>query len=314
MPPLLSVSVDLDEIACYHAIHGLEDRPGYSSRAVWDVAVPRLLDLFEELGVKATFFVVGVDLDPSLGAPRAREIAAAGHELANHTQGHRYDLLRLDRTKRLEEVRAATEAIGEATGTRPLGFRAPGYNIDDDLAWLLVELGYEYDSSVFACPPYYLAKAAAMTAIRLRGRRSRSLLGPPSVMAAPAEPYRMGRTYWRRATGDGDEIGLVELPVAVLPLLRFPFIGTSLTMAGPTASGLLGRAMASRRFVGLELHGIDLLDDRDPGLTDLLGHQPDIKVPYRRKAACIRAAVEALRRAGSEMMTSQAAAEQLSNP
>jgi peptidoglycan/xylan/chitin deacetylase (PgdA/CDA1 family) len=308
MPPLLSVSVDLDEVGCYHAIHGLDGRPGAASRAVWDRAVPRFLELFDELGLRATFFVVGSDLDQELGVPRAREMAAVGHELANHSHDHRYDLLRLGPAARRDQVVRAAEAIGEATGMPPRGFRAPGYNIDDDLARLLVELGYGYDSSVFACPPYYAAKAAALAAIRLRGRRSRSLLGPPTVMAAPAEPYRMGSGFWRRGRGAEGDIGLIELPVALLPGLRVPFIGTTLTMAGVQASRLMGRAMRRRRFVGLELHGIDLLDHRDPGLDELVGHQPDLTIPRTGKAAAITAAVTELKKGGALALTSHEAA------
>jgi hypothetical protein len=305
---VLSVSVDLDEVGCYHAIHGLVGRPEAASRAVWDVAVPRFLELFAGLGVRATFFVVGADLDGGLGAPRARELAAAGHELASHTQTHPYDLVRLPRSERRDEVRRAAEAIAGVTGVATAGFRAPGYIIDDDLARLLADQGHEYDSSVFASPPYYLAKAAAMAAIRARGRRSRSVLGPASVLAAPAEPYRMGTSYWRRGRGAPGEIGMVELPVAVLPVLRLPVIGTTLAMAGPAVSRVLGRAVARRRFVGLELHGIDLLDDRDAGLDDLVGRQPDVTVPRERKAASIAAAVRALLAAGAEPLTSREAA------
>ena len=101
---------------------------------------------------------------------------------------------------------------------------------------------------------------------------------------------------------------MVELPVAVLPVLRLPVIGTTLAMAGPAVSRVLGRAVARRRFVGLELHGIDLLDDRDAGLDDLVGRQPDVTVPRERKAASIAAAVRALLAAGAEPLTSREAA------
>ncbi len=121
----------------------------------------------------------------------------------------------------------------------------------------------------------------------------------------------MGRSFWRTAGSRAEEIGLVELPVAVLPIVRLPFIGTSLTMAGPTISGWLARLMARRRFIGLELHGIDLLDDRDEGLSDLVGHQPDIEIPHERKAKCVAAAIETLLAAGAEPLTSLSAAHRL---
>jgi len=303
MPPILSVSVDLDEIDAYFAIHGLGEGEARDSRAVMTHAIPRFIELFGSLGVEATFFTVGKSLETDVGARAISDLVAAGHEIANHTQDHRYDLLRLDQGERAEQIEGGARAIEAATGRRPRGFRAPGYNIDDRLFSILEKQGYAYDSSVFPCPPYYGAKAAAMAAMRLRGRKSRSILTMPTVLLAPAEPYRVGRPYFRPARH-----GLVELPVAVLPYARGPFIGTALSLAGPLASSMLGALMSRRRFVGLELHGIDLLDAADPGMGDLLEHQPDAKIPLSRKTECFRAAITALTRRGARAVTCETAA------
>jgi hypothetical protein len=311
MAPVLSVSVDLDELASYFEIHGLAAGAGAASRAVWTVAVPRFLELFERLGVRATFFVVGESLDREVGAPLAREIAAAGHELANHTFSHLYDLLRRGPGQRRDEVARAADAIEAAAGSRPVGFRAPGYNIDDDLIALLVEQGYRYDSSVFPSPPYYLAKAAALLAYRAIGRRSRSLLGPREVLLAPTEPYWVEGRFWRRRgtpRSPGAGTGLVELPVAVLPGTRVHFIGTTITLAGPRGAGLMALAMTRRRFVGLELHGIDLLDASDEGTAILARHQPDLPVPLARKKAALEAAITTLTARGARVVTCAEAA------
>lgn len=315
MAPLLSVSVDLDEISSYYEIHGLDSGEAAGSRLIWTTAVPRLLSLFERLELRATFFVIGLSLDPDLGQPAVKEISEAGHEVANHSFNHFYDLLRRGPAQRRDEVTRAAEAIEAATGTRPRGFRAPGYNTDDDMIALLAELGYLYDSSVFPCPAYYMAKAATLMAIRARGRQSRSVLGPKEVLLAPAEPYRAGDSFWRRPRigllRRRAKQGLVELPVATLPGVRTPFIGTSLTLAGPKAATVMAHAAASRRFIGLELHGIDLLDADDEGLEALVDHQPDLRVPLARKTAAIEAAVTTLRRRGAETVTSQDAAKKL---
>lgn len=81
-----------------------------------------LLDALAELGVPATFFVVGRDVDanPALVARMARD----GHELGNHTYQHRY--LPLARSRSVEhELRATDRAIVRAAGVTPTLARPP---------------------------------------------------------------------------------------------------------------------------------------------------------------------------------------------
>ena len=133
-------------------------------------------------------------------------------------------------------------AIERATGMAPRGFRAPGYTITDEVFSVLAELGVAYDSSVFPCPPYWVAKAAAIGLIALRGRTSRSIVDTPAVLAAPTRPYRVGRPYWRRGEG------LVELPVQVTRGLRLPFIGTYVTLPGRGWPGTSRAAASGSRW------------------------------------------------------------------
>ncbi len=53
-----AISVDLDPLACYHAIHGLPP-PAIGPELALVRWLPRFVELFAELGVRATFFVVG---------------------------------------------------------------------------------------------------------------------------------------------------------------------------------------------------------------------------------------------------------------
>lgn len=83
---------------------------------------PLLLDALGELGVPATFFVLGqhVDANPALVARMARE----GHELGNHTYSHPY--LPLVRSRRVaRELAAADAAIERASGLVPTLARPP---------------------------------------------------------------------------------------------------------------------------------------------------------------------------------------------
>jgi hypothetical protein len=297
---LAAVSVDLDEIHHYFAIHGLS-APGGSGTLVYDLAVDRLRGLADAGRFPLTLFAIGRDLERNASRDRLQAAALDGHEIANHSLDHRYDLVRLGREEIARQVQGGAAAIEAACGTRPMGFRAPGYTITDEVFDVLSELGVSYDSSVFPCPAYWMAKTAAIGLISLRGRESHSIVDTPSVLRAPTQPYRAGTPYWKNGQG------ILEIPVQVTRGLRLPFIGTSVTLAGPSRARWLAKMCVGEPLVNLELHGIDVLDAAD-GLEGLRPHQPDVKVPHQRKTESILAAVEELRRAGYTFVTMKEAA------
>ena len=270
------VSVDLDALACYHQIHGLPPPLGVGEDPVFTRAVPRLLDLFARAGITATFFVVGRDLEQPGHAALVREIVAAGHEVANHSYSHDYRLTARSMRDLRPDITRAHDLLSEVCGRAITGFRAPGYNVDRRVFRVLRDLDYRYDSSVFPCPPYYAAKAAVIARLKLTGSPSRSMLGSAQALVAPLEPYRCSGDPFTVDPGGT----LWEVPIAVLPVTRLPFIGTSLILAGPTLAGLMSRWIASsRRLVSLELHGVDLLDPiSDPVAPELVERQPDLRV------------------------------------
>jgi hypothetical protein len=298
---LCAISVDLDEIPNYFAIHGLPAPTGPERSLVYDVAVDRLSALAAGLELPLTLFAIGVDLARPESAARLRAAREQGFEIANHSLDHRYDLVRLGRDGIRRQIEAGADAIEQAVGERPVGFRAPGYTITDEVFEVLADLGVTYDSSVFPCPAYWAAKAAAIGLIALRGRTSRSIVDTPAVLAAPTRPYRIGRPYWKRGHG------LLELPVQVTRGPRLPFFGTSVTLGGAAVARRLARMCVGEPLVNLELHGIDVLD-ADDGLEALRPHQVDVRVARDRKLEALRAAVSELRRAGYGFVTLREAA------
>ncbi len=296
---LAALSVDLDEIDCYAGIHGLSPEAVGTRHAVYEKALPRLEALFGDEGVPATFFVIGRDLARGPNVDALRRLHEKGHELANHSLDHLYDLSRRDRATIRAQVEGGARRLEESTGVRPVGFRAPGYTLSDDLLDVLEDAGVLYDSSVFPCPSYYAAKAATVGVISLRGRRSQSVLDDPRVLSAPADPYRMGRPCWRRGRG------ILELPIGVTrgASARLPYIGTSVVMAGARGASFLTDRVIGRPLVNLELHGIDLADAAEDGLEFLRPHQPDLRVPMLEKRAALRAAIHRLRREGYAFVT-----------
>lgn len=295
---LLSVSVDLDGLGCYAAIHGLgahlDER---ALRAVPVVALERLCELFDELSIPATFFAIGRELEEVPGAAEALGRAAlAGHEVASHSWSHDYALARSAPEAIALDLERAEKAIEAACGVAPRGFRAPGYTLSPALLAAVRGRGYLYDSSLLPSPAYYAAKAAAMALHALRGRKSASILGGPGQL------FRSRRPHWID--------GVRELPVATLPLLRVPIIGTVLTAAPERAAALLLRAAGAGGHVNLELHGIDALDPGDGIPATVAAAQAAARVPAARKLARLRGAIAAVKER-AEAVTLEAAARKL---
>lgn len=287
--PATLISVDLDDLACYHAIHGLPPPRAESEGLGLERWLPRFLELFARMGVRATFFVIGRDLARDLdrggaGAELLRQALAAGHELGNHSFAHAYDLVRWSEARQRQDLRAC-DALLRSLGAEVLGFRAPGYTHDAGLLRQVAALGYRYDSSCLPSPGYFAAKLAVMGVMALRGERSSSLArGVPSFLG-PRVPY------WR------EDVALWELPMSVSPVTRVPLIGTTLLASPALLSGSLRRTALALPHLHLELHGLDLADpDRDALDPALCQRQPELRIPWRVRYERLR---ELLARRGS---------------
>jgi peptidoglycan-N-acetylglucosamine deacetylase len=295
-----SVSVDLDPVECYYRIHALEGAPVPDAEmryAVLRRCLPRFRDLFARHGVRATFFVVARDLtEDSQGRALLADLSRDGHELANHSFSHPYDLVRLGADAIAGEIDRAHQEIGACAGIAPVGFRAPGYEVSATVIDLLRARHYRYDSSAFPSVPYYSAKAAVMGLMRLTGRKSGSILGSPRILLAPPRPYRPSAGDAYRSGG----LDIVELPMTVTPLARLPVIGTTLITAPAWIRRRLVASALSQPFFNLELHGIDLCDAAADGIAPaLVARQPDLRRPLRSKLAALDATLAQIAAAGA---------------
>jgi polysaccharide deacetylase family protein (PEP-CTERM system associated) len=143
-------TVDVEE---YFQVSALEP---YIPRADWSrhesrVAggVDRLLDLLGRYGATGTFFVLGW---VALEHPRlVKRIADAGHEVASHGWDHRRVTEQTPAEFRIS-VRRSKSTLEDMARQAVVGFRAPSFSIVPGREWaldILVEEGYEYDSSLF---------------------------------------------------------------------------------------------------------------------------------------------------------------------
>lgn len=101
---------------------------------------PRLLDILRQRNIKATFYVIGknVDMHPQL----TRRIVAEGHEIGNHTYTHR-NLKTLTDEQVISEMTRTREAIARATGVQPRTMRPPyGALYQQQREMIMNRLGY----------------------------------------------------------------------------------------------------------------------------------------------------------------------------
>jgi polysaccharide deacetylase family protein (PEP-CTERM system associated) len=145
-----AMTVDVEDYFQVEAFAGIIPREAWEDmpRRV-EANTERLLDLFAETGVNATFFVLGwiAERHPAL----IRRIVAAGHELASHGHGHAR-VNRLGPEAFRADIRNAKRLLEDLGGVAVAGYRAPTFSLGPATPWahaLLAEEGYRYSSSTF---------------------------------------------------------------------------------------------------------------------------------------------------------------------
>lgn len=147
--PVNAMSVDVEEHFQVSAFAGTVRRSDWDSlpsRVVRNTT--RVMDLFDEAGVKATFFTLGIvaQKHPSLVA----EIARRGHEVASHGYAH-YRVGEQEPPVFLQDILDAKRRLEDCSGQEVRGYRAASFSIDRRTWWAyeaLAEAGYTYSSSI----------------------------------------------------------------------------------------------------------------------------------------------------------------------
>jgi polysaccharide deacetylase family protein (PEP-CTERM system associated) len=149
-PVINAMTVDVEDyfqVSAFERIVARERWDGFESRVCRNT--DRLLALFDDAGISATFFVLGwvADRFPEL----VRRIAAAGHEVASHGFAHRL-VYELTPREFRDDLRRAKGALEGACGMPVLGYRAPSYSVTQRSLWafdVLIDEGFAYDASVY---------------------------------------------------------------------------------------------------------------------------------------------------------------------
>ena len=213
--PSASISLDLDNKWSYMKIHGDEGWKEYPS--YFDVFIPHILEILDELDLKITFFIVGKDAEIDENRRYLKMIADRGHEVGNHSYNHESWLQTYSPEEIKTEVERAENAIINATGQRPRGFRGPGFSWSVDLLKVLEKRGYLYDSSSLPtwlgplARKYYFWKSDLS---KEEKKARKELFGKFADGLSPIKPHFID-------LGAGKKI--LEIPVTTIPLFRVPF-------------------------------------------------------------------------------------------
>lgn len=225
--------------------HRLSDETG---RYVLEQGMPRLLDLYERYGVRATFFFTG---HIAQLYPRVVQMAQErGHEVGSHGLTHEvgkaFDAM--PRDEQLSHLKQSKQILENITGTPVVSFRAPAARVSKNFPSVLQEAGFLIDSSV--------------SSQRLDMFFSFGSLNKLHWLGAPRKAYICkADNIFQRGTD-----GIFEIPISAM---GFPYIGTFMRIA-PLLNRMTRRLlyvetlMSGRQFVFLT-HPNEFIDEPHDG-------------------------------------------------
>lgn len=263
-PPITGfLQVDVDGLWAVRACYGRPEDDSYQSDPCWAEGLPRLRDTFGAIGVPASFFLVGRDLEHPEKAAMATLLHRQGYELGNHSFSHRLGMTLQPYGLILEELQK-TDRLIRSTGADPVGFRAPGYDVDARVLRVVRRLRYLYDASIL---PTYLGPAFRVVDAYLARRwdPKKRQFGRFAYGRAPRRPYFPRRHAIRKPGRSFAETNLLEIPVGITPRWHLPLTATSLFGKSRRDLRALFSGIANRRRPTLLLlHAIDGVDCSRP--------------------------------------------------
>lgn len=259
-----AVSIDVDTLSSIYKGQGLNHPGGYTFIEL-RTGLENIQQFFERYHIRTTLFMVGNDFQLKSNQAAIQFIIKSGHEPANHSMTHPQGFRWLNMDQKREEIRSMGDICESVTGIRPIGFRSPGWNIDNSAIPLLKEMGYRYDSSVFPTSLMPLMKFAHWASMSGQAKPNRTTMGMWRYMTAPITPYQVSQSSLSKK----GKSGLIEFPVSVTPFLRLPFFATLLLKAGnklyKTLYESIKRAGHPLHF---QMHLSDFVDYSLPELQD----------------------------------------------
>ena len=190
---LCAFGVHVDAVAGWIGSYGGEDLPTDISRGIFagEVGSPRLLKLFERLGIKTTWFIPGHSIETF--PEQMKAVAQAGHEIGIHGYSHENPLAL---TAEQEEtiLDKCIDLVTALQGRPPTGYVAPWWELSAASCDLLLKKQIKYDNSLMHhdFQPYYVRTGDAWTKI----------------------DYSKNPETWMKPLTRGHETGLIEIPAS----------------------------------------------------------------------------------------------------
>ena len=180
----------------------------------WDdlgVSIKILLEfkkIFENNNIKATWFVVGNDIEIQPVREVFTSLINDGNEIGNHTYSHHKNFILLNDQEKKMEIEKCDNLI-QQLGYTPVGFRTPHFGLDNSIYKILKEMKYQYDSSI--CPSPFLNSITKVKNILNMGIEGKRFF---------LKNRRANKVNFKKIN-DADTT-LKEIPISVFPYLRFP--------------------------------------------------------------------------------------------
>ena len=161
------------------------------------VGTPRILDLMDDYGIKASFYIPGYVAETHEAL--VSEIAGRGHEIAHHGYMHEPPAT-LSKAQEEEVLDKGIAIIERITGRKPLGYRSPSWELSEHSLALLADRGFEYDSSLMGNDvPYHIdADGTQLVEIPIHWELDDApyfsyapSLGSRNLMASPEQVYQV---------------------------------------------------------------------------------------------------------------------------
>ncbi len=139
------LTFDFDAISLWVGPMGATSPSAISRGEFGVVGVERILRLLDRTGVPGTFFIPGHTADTYPEA--VRTIARAGHEIGHHGYLHE-NPIGLTLAREREVLARGLEALDRVAAMRPIGYRSPSWDNSPHTVELLLEAGFQYESSL----------------------------------------------------------------------------------------------------------------------------------------------------------------------
>lgn len=221
--------------------HKLRDKTG---EFVLNQGMPRLLDLYDKYGVKATFFYTGhiARLYPDV----VKMACNRGHEVGSHGLTHEvsqaFDVLTPE--QQLDHLRQSKQILEDIIGDEVVSFRAPAARVDERFPMIMKEAGFKVDSSVASQRFDMMFSFGALKKLHW--------------ITAPRKAYFVREdNIFKKGNSD-----VLEAPISAMV---FPYIGTFMRIA-PTLNRITRRVLyweslcTGRQFVFLT-HPNEFIDE-----------------------------------------------------